>query len=263
MKVLAVVALVAVFVFLVGFIVVLQNDAPAESANVQHYTYSVTATFPHDSNAFTEGLVYADGFLYESTGLTGASSLRKVNVTSGEVVQSISLSSQYFGEGIAIVGDCILQLTYKAELGFIYDKTTFQLLGNFSYPTQGWGLTYDGTNLIMSDGSSNLYLINPQTFERTGQIQVHDGNTAISNLNELEYVNGDVYANIFEQQKIVIIDLQTGQVKAWIDLSGLVVKEGATSWSVLNGIAYNDGNSRLFVTGKNWAHLYEITLTPK
>ncbi len=261
MKAFAIVALIVVLAFLVGFAVIAQNNPLTESTNVSHYTYSVVNSFPHDPNAFTEGLTYADGFLYESTGLNGASSLRKINLTSGEVLQSVSLPAQFFGEGITIVGDQIIQLTYQSKIGFLYDKASFQLLGNFSYPTEGWGLTYDGAHLIMSDGSDKLYLLNPQTYERTGQIQVHDGNTSISKLNELEYINGAIYANIFEQQKIAIIDPQTGQVTAWINLAGLAAGAGANSWDVLNGIAYDLEGSRLFVTGKDWAHLYEITLT--
>jgi glutamine cyclotransferase len=228
----------------------------------QTYGYAVVNTYPHDPNAFTEGLLYAEGFLYESTGLEGASSLRRVDLASGDVLQNISLPSQFFGEGIAIVGDNIIQLTYLSHVGFVYDKTSFALIRNFTYPTQGWGLTYNGEYLIMSDGSSTLHFLDPTTFEQVKQVQVQDGNVSVQKLNELEYVNGDVYANIFGQQKIAIINPETGQVKAWLDLTGLQNANLTGSEDVLNGIAYDSGGNRLFVTGKYWTQLYEIKLIP-
>jgi glutamine cyclotransferase len=173
------------------------------------------------------------------------------------------LPYQDFGEGIAIVNNTIIQLTWQSHIGFIYDKTTFALLGNFSYPTEGWGLTFDGTHLIMSDGSNNLYFLDPTTFQRTGQIQVHDGNTTVVNINELEYINGDVYANIWQTNTIAIINPETGQVKAWIDLTGLPCENTSNPGAVLNGIAYDQKNDRLFVTGKDWPSLYQINLTPQ
>ncbi len=256
------VALVAALVLVASFNLAVQIAQPQTPTETPTYNYTVVNTFPHDPTAFTEGLAYADGFLYESTGLNGESSLRKVNLTSGEVLQQSDLSANYFGEGITIVNSQIIQLTYTTKVGFVYNQTSFKLLGNFSYSTQGWGLTYDGQHLIMSDGSSNLYFLDPQTFQQTGYIQVHDGNKTVTNLNELEYVNGEVYANIFEQQKIAIIDLQTGQVKGWIDLSDIVHQERTSYASVLNGIAYDQANNRLFVTGKYWHNLYEITIKP-
>jgi glutaminyl-peptide cyclotransferase len=244
-----------------AFVFVFYQPTPTGTEAV-NYTYQVANVFPHDQGAFTEGLVYSSGFLYESTGLNGYSSLREINLTSGTVVRQLNLASEYFGEGIAIVGNRIIQLTYQTQIGFIYDKSTFQVLGNFTYKGEGWALTYTGKDLIMSNGSDTLTFLSPETLQSTRQIQVHDGITKIQDLNELEYVNGLIFANIFEAQKIAIINPQTGQVNGWIDLSSLALQEGADSWRVLNGIAYDTVNNRLFVTGKDWAHLYEISLNP-
>jgi len=226
------------------------------------YTYSVVHAYPHSTNAFTEGLAYANGSLYESTGLYGESTLRRVDLQTGNVLQHFNLPAQFFAEGITIVNDTLIQLTWEEHVGFIYDKNSLSLLRNFTYSTEGWGLAYDGSRLIMSDGSDNLYFLNPMTYQNIGHIQVHDGNTSISNLNELEYVKGDIYANIWKQQKIAIINAQTGQVKAWIQLAGLQGSTALNSEEVLNGIAYDTENDRLFVTGKDWSQLYEINLTP-
>ena len=255
----AVLFIVIVLILVSASVIFLLNMETTES--VSQYTYSIVKTFPHDQNAFTEGLFYANGFLYESTGLTGASTLRRVDLTSGKVLQQVSLPKQYFGEGIALVNETIFQLTYKSNIGFIYDKNSFSLVGNFSYPTEGWGLTFDGKRLIMSDGSDSLYFLDPKTQQKIGQIQVHDGNASVFNLNELEYVNGDIYANIFEDAKIAIINPGTGQVISWIDLSGLQQVYGASG--VLNGIAYNIDGNKLLVTGKNWSKLFEIELVPQ
>lgn len=255
-------AIVALFVALIALLgaalfVGLSSLERVPLSTVQHYEYNVVSTFPHDPAAFTEGLVYLDGFLYESTGLNGASSLRRVNLTTGAVLQEFALPSDYFGEGLAKVEEKLVQLTYTTQVGFIYDKSSFALLGNFTYHTEGWGLTYDGERLIMSDGSENLYFLNPETYQKTGEVKVDDGNISISDLNELEYVNGSVYANVFMQAKIAIINPQTGAVSAWIDLTGLA---NANPAGVLNGIAYDPVGNRLFVTGKNWSYLYQLEL---
>ena len=239
------------------------NKTQPSSSAVTHYTYAIVKTYPHDANAFTEGLVYSDGFLYESTGINGNSSLRRVDLTTGIVQQQIVLPSQYFGEGITIVGNKIIQLTWQSHIGFIYDKTTFSLLGNFSYPTEGWGLTYDGKHLIMSDGSDNLYFLDQTTFQRTGQVTVHNGNTTVVNVNELEYVDGEVYANIWQTNNIAIINPQTGQIRGLIDLAGLPEEKYQNLDAVLNGIAYDKTNNKLFVTGKDWQNLYQIKLIPQ
>jgi len=196
--------------------------------------------------------------LYESTGQL--SSLRRVDLESGVVEQEVILPAEFFGEGLTVVNDSLIQLTWQNHIGFIYDKVTFDLRGNFTYSTEGWGLTYNGSKLIMSDGTSNLYFLDPTTFQKTGQVSVHDGNTSITNINELEYVNGDVYANIWLQQEIAIINPQNGQIKGWIDLSGIYQSNDPNA--VLNGIAYDSQTDRLYVTGKDWPKLYQITITP-
>ena len=235
------------------------------------YTYSIENTYSHNTNAFTEGLAYSNGYLYESTGLLedssgnilGPSSLRQEELATGEIIQQTNLSLNYFGEGMTIVDNTIIQLTWQTNIGFIYDKNTFTQIGNFTYPTEGWGLTYNGSQLIMSDGTNNLYFLNPTTFQRTGQIQVHDGAKSVVNINELEFVNGNIYANIWRTNKIAIINPQTGQVKAWIDLTGLPGPTNPNADSVLNGIAYDQQNNRLFVTGKEWPNLYQIKVIPQ
>ena len=267
MKKSLVIALLFIIIILVIsaslFVLINNNKSQATPATTTHYTYSIVNTYPHDPNAFTEGLTYVDGFLYESTGLNGDSSVRRVNLTTGVVEQEVNLDTQYFGEGMTIVNNTIDQLTWESHIGFIYNKTTFALLGNFSFTTEGWGLTFDGKQLIMSDGTSNLYFLDPTTFARTGQAQVHDGNTTIVNVNELEYIKGDVYANIWQTNTIAIINPQTGQVKAWIDLSGLPSEKNSNPNAVLNGIAYDQINDRLFVTGKDWPSIYQIKLVPQ
>jgi glutamine cyclotransferase len=243
-----------------------ESDVPVTPEPVgsepMNYTYSVVNTYAHDSNAFTEGLIFDNGFLYESTGLNGNSTLRRVDLATGNVLQLCSLPDQYFGEGITLVGDKIIQLTWQSHVGFVYDKYTFELLQNFSYPTEGWGITYDGSQLIMSDGTANLSFLDPVTFQKTGQVQVHDANGPVGMLNELEYINGKVYANIWLENKIAVINPQTGQVEAWIDLSGIIDQQNLDGNSVLNGIAYDANTGRLFVTGKMWPQLFEIKLVP-
>lgn len=259
----AVVILLIIVVLSASIIVIFNSINTSTKSTTTYYSYTVVNTYPHDPGAFTEGLFYSGGFLYESTGLDGASSLRRVDLASGNVLQEYNLPNQYFGEGIALVNDNIIQLTWQSNIGFIYDKTTFALLGNFTYPTEGWGLTFDGKHLIMSDGTDHLYFLDPTTFHRTGQIQVHDGNKAIVNINELEFINGSVYANIWQTNNIAIINPETGQVKAWIDLTGLSGADNSNPDAVLNGIAYDQQNGRLFVTGKEWPNLYQINLVPQ
>jgi glutamine cyclotransferase len=185
--------------------------------------------------------------------------LRRVDLETGNVLQYFRLSGEYFGEGITVVNDSIVQLTWQNNTGFVYDKETFDLLRQFSYPTEGWGITFDGKNLIMSDGSANLYFLDTVTFQVVRQVSVYDGNASITLLNELEYVKGDVYANIWLAGKVAIINPQSGQVKAWIDLDGIE----STQTYQANGIAYDTKTDRLFITGKNWPSLYEIRLKPE
>ncbi|MGD6853224.1 MAG: glutaminyl-peptide cyclotransferase [Candidatus Bathyarchaeia archaeon] len=237
------------------------TPTPSQSTALQ-YTYTVVNTYPHDTSAFTEGLVYDKGALFESTGGWGTSSLRRVDLETGHVLQQTNLASEFFGEGLAAVGDSLVQLTWQNHVGFVYDKETFDVEGNFTYQTDGWGLTYDGTHLIMSDGSANLYFLDSTTYQKTGEVTVTDGGTPVANLNELEYINGDVYANVWMQQKIAIINPQTGQVKGWIDLTGLYQTPSSNPDAVLNGIAYDKAGDRLFVTGKDWPNLYQIEIKP-
>jgi glutamine cyclotransferase len=239
---------------------VLLSNKPASTPT--QYTYSVVNAFPHDTNAFTQGLVIDNGVLYEGTGLYGQSSLRRVQLETGEVLQLHALSNEFFGEGITVFGDKIIQLTWQSHKGFVYDKNSFDLLQNFSYPTEGWGITHNGTQLIMSDGTANLYFLDPETFERVGKIVVNDAGP-VTRLNELEYIKGEIYANIWQKEKIAIINPRTGNVRAWIDLTGIGDSESTDIDSVLNGIAYDANQDRLFVTGKMWSKLYEIQLIPQ
>ena len=257
----AVLVIVAVlFAGVVSIVLLNPEQTPPNSGSPTRYTYHIVKTYPHDTAAFTEGLVFNNGVLYESTGKYGTSSLRQVNLENGGVQQEVLLPNQYFGEGLTVVNGSLVQLTWQNNIGFIYDKETFGLLGNFSYSTEGWGLTYNGSELIMSDGTSNLYFLDPATYQKVGQVSVHDGNTPVTNINELEYVKGDLYANIWLQQKIAIINPQTGMVKGWIDLTGIYQSNNTDN--VLNGIAYDTQTDRLFITGKDWPNLYQITITP-
>ena len=230
---------------------------------VPAYRYKIINTYPHDRRAFTQGLVFENGFLYEGTGLRGRSTLRKAELQSGKIVQGRKLSDQYFGEGITIYGDKIIQLTLRGKVGFVYDKESFELAGQFNYPTEGWGITHDTKRLIMSNGTSKLYFLSPQTFEQIGWLDVKDKNGPVTGLNELEYVQGQIYANIWKTDRIAQIDPQSGTVVGWIDLGGLLgLQDRGQLVDVLNGIAYDAKNGRLFVTGKLWPKLFEIELIP-
>jgi glutamine cyclotransferase len=222
--------------------------------------YRVVRVYPHDPEAFTQGLVYVDGFLYEGTGLNGRSSIRKVKLENGEVVQIQKLDSQYFGEGIAVKGDTIYELTWQSEIGFLYDRATFTRKGTFNYKGEGWGLTHDGQRLIMSDGSAFLRFLDPGTLKELSRIQVKDGTSPVANLNELEYVKGEIFANVWQTHRIARISPKTGRVIAWLNLEGLLTLHEAQQADVLNGIAYDPAGDRLFVTGKLWPKLFEIKI---
>ena len=229
----------------------------------KEYSYKVINTFHHDRAAYTQGLVYEDGFLYEATGLKGESTLRKVQLGTGEVFQAYTLPSDIFGEGIALYKDKIIQLSYRAYTGFVYDKNNFTLLMKFNYPkpTEGWGLTFDGENLIMSDGTHNLYFIDPVSFSETGKLEVYDDEGPVNKLNELELIKGELWANIYTTDRIVKIDIKTGKVTAYIDLTEILPqKDYERNTDVLNGIAYDEKGDRIFVTGKKWPKLFEIKL---
>jgi glutaminyl-peptide cyclotransferase len=237
---------------------------PPQSKRVPTYTFKVVHVFPHDSQAFTQGLVYHDGFLYESTGLNGRSSVRKERLETGEVLQHTDLVPNYFGEGIAIVDDQVFQLTWRSQTGFVYKLSDFSFVRRFSYPGEGWGLTTDGHDLYMSDGSAEIRVIDPAGFREKRRIKVHDGGTPITELNELEWIEGEIFANVWQTDRIARISPATGKVTGWIDLKGLLsplykLEEGA----VLNGIAYDAKGKRLFVTGKLWPSLFEIQLVRK
>ncbi len=227
------------------------------------YTYTVVASYPHDRAAFTQGLDFDGADLYEGTGLRGYSSIRRVDWQNGTVLQQRDLPPSYFGEGIVVVGDRLYQLTWLSRTGFVYDKNTFTPLASFSYPGEGWGLTYDGQSLIMSDGSDVLHFLDPATLQETSQVHVYDDQGPVQRLNELEYVAGDVLANVWQTDRVAIIDPGSGRVKAWIDFSGLLSAEDRSQpVDVLNGIAYLEGEERLFVTGKLWPKMFEVRLRP-
>jgi glutamine cyclotransferase len=223
------------------------------------YSFNVVNIFPHDDNAFTQGLIFDDGVLYESTGLYGHSSLRRVDLETGDTLQLHTLPEDVFGEGITIFNDELIQLTWKNYIGFVYEKDSFQLLQNFEYPTEGWGITHNGTYLIMSIGNSTLFFLDPETFTIIDQIEVIDQDP-VDNLNELEYIEGEIYANIWQEKKIAIINPNTGKVTGWINLENIDPSGTEYNRGVLNGIAYDSKENRLFVTGKNWSKLFEINL---
>ena len=238
----------------------LTEPSPSPQA-IPLYTYRVINLYPHDRNAFTQGLVFENDFLYEGTGLHEKSSLRKVELATGSVIQMKELPRKFFGEGVTIYENRIIQLTWRSHTGFVYDKESFALLQEFSYPMEGWGITHDGSHLIMSDGTSTLHFLDPHTFKEVDQITVTDANGLVSKLNELEYVKGEIYANVWPTERVAMIKPHTGQVSGWIKLSGLLRKEDYdTPMDVLNGIAYDEKDDRLFVTGKWWPTLFEIKL---
>jgi glutamine cyclotransferase len=251
---------IGILIIVVALILVYNSPVNAEP---RYYTYNIVNVYPHNETAFTQGLVFEDGVLYEGTGLYGESTLRRVELETGKTLQLYSLPNQYFGEGITIFDDKIIQLSWRSNQGFVYDKNSFELLREFTYPTEGWGITHDGTNLIMSDGTSTLHFLNPETFTQVSEIEVYDNETdPVTKLNELEYIQGKVYANIWLEQKIAIINPQTGQVTSWINLEGIQDLENLGANSVLNGIAYDESTDRLFVTGKRWPQLFEVDLVP-
>jgi glutamine cyclotransferase len=274
-------SLITIFLILISFAAIslffpLDASKPISEA-IPVYGYEIIASFPHDRHAFTEGLAYSDGILIEGTGLFGKSTVRTVNLETGEVIRVQNLSDEYFGEGVSVSGDKIYQLTEEARLGFMYNRETLEPEGRFPYPSAGWGLTTDGRSLIMSDGSALLYFLDPETFSRTRTIEVQAGGVPVRSLNELEYVNDQIYANIWPTDRIAMISPMTGEVLGWIDLDGILSPEGreeigwseiggwdgntSSSWACLNGIAYDPAGKRLFVTGKLWPSLYEIRLT--
>jgi len=230
------------------------------------YTFKIVRTFPHDPTAFTQGLAYRDGFLYEGTGLKGRSSLRKVRLETEEVVQRVDLAPEFFGEGITLLRNEVIQLTWQSQTGFVYNLSDFHLLRQFSYPGEGWGLATNGKSdeIFMSDGTSEIRVLDSGTLAEKRRFTVRDGDTPIDRLNELEFVEGELFANVWQTDRIARISPQTGEVVGWIDLKGLLSPiYRLESGAVLNGIAYDANRKRLFITGKLWPSIFEIRLVPK
>ena len=240
------------------------TDSANSHKKVMTYGYEVVKVYPHDPEAFTQGLVWEDGRLLESTGEVGHSSLRRVDLDTGKPMQKVDVPTPYFAEGLALLNGKLYQLTWQHQLGFIYDALSFDKVGQFTYKGEGWGLTTDGTSLILSDGSYHIRFLNPDNFQVTKTIAVLDGTQAIPELNELEFVKGEIYANVWHANRIARINPETGAVVGWIDLNGLLSRgEVSDEEAVLNGIAYDSANDRLFVTGKLWPKLFEIKLVAK
>jgi glutamine cyclotransferase len=237
---------------------------PARSPKPTQYGFEVVHVYPHDPSAFTQGLEYRGGYLYEGTGLPGRSSLRKEKLETGEIVQEVQLAPQFFGEGITVLNQRVLELTWQSHVGFVYDQTSFQKLRSFGYAGEGWGLANDGRIIYMSDGTPQIRCLDPATLSETRRINVHDGSAPVLEVNELECVRGEIYANIWHSWRIARIRPADGAVIGWVDLSGVISGEELHDpEAVLNGIAYDSMGDRLFITGKLWPKLFEIRLIPK
>ncbi|MDE3260998.1 MAG: glutaminyl-peptide cyclotransferase [Acidobacteriota bacterium] len=236
---------------------------PPEPTPPEVFGYRVVQEFPHDPRAFTQGLFFHDGFLYESTGLRGESTLRRVDLESGEVLEQRELLPQFFGEGAALAGDFIFQLTWEAEIGFVYTREPFRLVREFRYSGEGWGLTFDGEHLVMSNGTDELRFLDPDTLRQVRTLEVTADGEALPLLNELEWIEGEIWANIWTQDRIARIRPDTGEVTAFVDLTGILpgaLRRQYPELDVLNGIAWDPENGRIFVTGKKWPKLFEIEL---
>ena len=244
-----------------SFLLAVLFAASSAGAAIPEYGYTVVHAYPHDPAAFTEGLFYLHGFLYEGTGVEGQSSVRKVRLETGQVVQELKLPAPYFGEGVVAWKNRLIELTYTTGAGFVYDLNTFTLLNVFQYPGQGWSMTQDGKRIIMDDGTPDLRFWNPESFGEIGRLRVMANGRPVENLNELEWVKGEIFANIWHTDRIARIDPASGKVVGWIDLRGLWQPDDPEH--VLNGIAYDAASDRLFVTGKCWPNLFEIRLHRK
>jgi glutamine cyclotransferase len=227
------------------------------------YGYTVVRTYPHDRDAFTQGLQYVDGFLYEGTGLNGRSSIRKVKLETGEVLQHREISDAYFGEGITVFGSELFELTWQSGVAFAYDRQTFAPKRQFKYTGEGWGLTHDGSSLVMSDGTDVLRFLDPATFAERRRVKVTSAGAPVRELNELEYVQGEVFANVWQTDMVARIDPKNGKVTGWIDLRGLLTERERAATDVLNGIAYDAAHERLFITGKLWPKIFEIRIVKR
>jgi glutamine cyclotransferase len=238
--------------------------AAALSAGPAQYGVRVIHVYPHDRSAYTQGLEYHDGLLYEGTGIRGRSTLRVVELETGRIIRQIHLAAQYFGEGVTVLGGRVVELTWQSHIGFVYGESVFQLLRQFTYEGEGWGLTNDGRHIYMSDGTSQIRVWDPVTLAETRRVTVHDGQRQIELLNELEYIHGEIYANVYQTNRIVRISPVDGRVLGWIDAANLLDEaDYAEPVDVLNGIAYDAAHNRLFITGKLWPKLFEIQLVPK
>jgi glutaminyl-peptide cyclotransferase len=239
-------------------VLVLYIAACAESRN---RAYVVTRTLPHDTAAYTQGLVYDDGILYESTGEYGHSDLRRIDIATGRILASVPLPSDRFGEGLALYDGRLYQLTWQTHVGYVYDAATLTLVDSFPYVGEGWGLTSDGTSLIMSDGTDTLRFLDPRTYHVIRRVNVRDGQSPLSQINELEFVRGALLANVYQSDWLVVIDPESGQIRRWIDLAGLLSEKQRTPRTdVLNGVAYDAQRDRFVVTGKRWPVLLELRL---
>ena len=243
--------------FSIGF-----TSQPA-SVSLPTFTYRIVHVYPHDPNAFTQGLQYVDGVLFEGTGLNGRSSIRRVALETGKVLQQRAVPAEHFGEGITVFKNDLFELTWQTHVAFVYDKTTFEPKKRFSYPGEGWGLTTDGTNLIMSDGTDELRVLDPMTFAEKRRIKVTAAGQPLRNLNELEVVKNEIFANVWQTDYVARIAPDTGKVTGYIDLRGLLSASERANADVLNGIAYDAAHDRLFVTGKLWPKLFEIQIVAK
>jgi glutamine cyclotransferase len=241
------------------------SEADAPAGGVPTYTYEVVNVYPHDAAAWTQGLAFAGGYLFESTGLYGSSSVRRVRLETGEVLQKRAVPPEYFAEGLAVLGDRLVQLTWLERRGFVYDRETLEPEGEFGYTSQGWGLTHDGNRFIMSDGTATLRFLHAETYEEIGSVDVFDENGPVRKLNELEYAGGYVYANVYPTDRVAVIAPDTGRVVRWLELAGLPKRGGFRPGEseCLNGIAYDADGGRLFVTGKFWPRLFEIRVVPR
>ena len=247
---------------LIGGWSILMAQVPS-SGGLPLYGYRVVNVYPHDASAFTQGLQYLDGYFYEGTGLNGRSSIRKVTLETGKVLQQRTVPGEFFGEGITVWKNDLFELTWQSHVAFVYDRATFEPKKRFTYPGEGWGLTSDGTNLVMSDGTDELRVLDPVTFAEKRRIKVTAGGIALRNLNELEYMKGEILANIWMTDYVARVAPDSGRVTAYIDLRGLLTATERANTDVLNGIAYDAKQDRLFVTGKLWPKLFEIKLVKK
>lgn len=237
----------------------LQPGAQTRSSATPTYGYQIVKAYPHDTNSFTQGLIFLDGTLYESTGRQGSSTLRRVQLDTGKVLQEYLVPREYFAEGMTNWGPDLIQLTWTSKMAFVYDRATFRIKNTFQFTGEGWGLAQDGTRLIMSDGTPFLRFLDPKSFKETGRIAVRDHGQPVMELNELEVVRGEIYANVWHTDRIARISPRTGEVTGWIDLTGLRQQaQGYSDEAVLNGIAYDAASNRLFVTGKLWSKVFEI-----